>query len=182
LTTLRIASWNVENLAPLRIAVFNVYAVNGTSKPWWNHETGCFEGDRHGFKRRFIARLGEAAAAIQAGGVDLTLIGEWNVSRARLDTWPRLRTEEPHATARRTFNADFIGALSLVDAFRHLHPHARKYTWFNRRARNHLDAARVDFALVSASILPRIVEAGIDESPAARGASDHAPLWLTLET
>jgi len=56
---------------------------------------------------------------------------------------------------------------------------AKKYTWFNRHARG-LDAARVDFALVSRALLDRMIEADVDERVEARLASDHAPLWLTL--
>ena len=109
------------------------------------------------------------------------MIGDWNVSRTRLDTWPRLRTEEPHATARAAFNDRFIPALGLIDVFRALHPEERKYTWFNPRARaGRLDAARVDFALVSHSLAPYVAEADIDDSPEARDGSDHAPLWITL--
>lgn len=169
----------VTELAEQGLAVVNVYAVNGTSKPYWDHELGRLEGDRHVWKRRFVERLAEECRALQARGLALVLIGDWNVSRAKIDTHPRLRTEEPHAMARAAFNESFMPALDVVDVFRELHPDAKKYTWFNRRAKK-LDAARVDFALVSRSLLPRVVEADIDERPEARLASDHAPLWVTL--
>jgi exodeoxyribonuclease III len=169
----------VSELPREKLAIVNVYAVNGTSKAYFDHELGRLEGDRHQFKRRFIERLGEEARALQARDLSLVLIGDWNVSRTKLDTHPRLRTEEPHALARKLFNERFLPDLGVVDAFRALHPEARKYTWFNARARS-LDAARVDFALVSESLMPRVLEADIDESKEARVGSDHAPLWLTL--
>jgi exodeoxyribonuclease-3 len=171
----------VSRIDSMHLAVVNVYAVNGTSRPYWSHELGRFDGDRHAYKRRFIEQLASEAAALSAAGLQLVMIGDWNVSRTRLDTWPRLRTEEPHATARAAFNDRFIPALGLVDAFRALHPEARKYTWFNPRARTgRLDAARVDFALVSDSLVPYVAEADIDDAPEARDGSDHAPLWITL--
>ena len=62
------------------------------------------------------------------------------------------------------------------------HPHARAYTRFNRRARGgRLDAARVEFALVDASMADAVLESGIDVDPEARTGSDHAPLWVTLD-
>lgn len=170
----------VTELEEERLAVVNVYAVNGTSKPYWDHELGRFEHDRHVWKRRFVELLREdCCKALRARGHELVLIGDWNVSRTKLDTHPRLRTEEPHAMARAAFNDVFMPSLDLVDAFRELHPGEKKYTWFNPRAR-HLDASRVDFALVSRTLLPRVLEADIDEREEARLGSDHAPLWLTL--
>ena len=68
-----------------------------------------------------------------------------------------------------------------LDVFRELHPTWQKYTWHRRGARRP-DAARVDFALVSRSLLPRIAETDIDERVEARLSSDHAPLWVTLRT
>jgi exodeoxyribonuclease-3 len=171
----------VVHLGAAGLAVGNVYAVNGTSRAHWDHARGV-HGDRHGYKQAFIARLGEEMAALQARGVPLLLAGDWNVSRTRQDTTPRLRTEEPHATARRRFNEAFVGGLGLVDVFRERHPGARAYPWFNRRARGgKLDAARVDFFLADAGVAARVAATGIDESPDARAGTDHAPLWIELD-
>lgn len=172
----------VSGLPAPRMAVLNVYAVNGTRRPHWDTERGGLYGDRHQFKQRFIQRLGDEARALQAGGLDLLLIGDWNISRTRQDTTPRLRTEEPHGTARRRFNEEFVAGLGLTDAFRHLHPDARAYTWFHPRSRHRLDAARVDFALLGGGLLPRLAGAGIEADPSMRPGSDHAPLWIELTT
>lgn len=170
----------VTGVPALGMAIANVYAVNGTGRPHWDAERDAPHGDRHQFKQRFIERLGEEMRVLQAGGMDLVLIGDWNVSRTRLDTTPRLRAEEPHATARRRFNEEFVAGLGLVDAFRELHPDARAYTWFHPRSRHRLDATRVDFALLGEGLLPRLAGAGIEDDPAMRPGSDHAPLWVEL--
>ena len=170
----------VSGLPALGMAIANVYAVNGTARPHWDTERDAPHGDRHQFKQRFIERLGEEMRVLQAGGMELVLIGDWNVSRTRQDTTPRLRTEEPHATARRRFNEEFVVGLGLIDAFRELHPDTRAYTWFHPRSRHRLDAARVDFALLGEGLLPRLVGAGIEDDPALRPGSDHAPLWVEL--
>ena len=170
----------VTGVPALGMAIANVYAVNGTGRPHWDAARDAPHGDRHQFKQRFIERLGEAMRVLQAGGIDLVLVGDWNVSRTRQDTTPRLRTEEPHATARRRFNEEFVAGLGLIDAFRKLHPDARAYTWFHPRSRHRLDAARVDFALLGEGLLPRLAGAGIEDDPALRPGSDHAPLWVEL--
>ena len=168
-------------LPELRWLVVNVYAVNGTTKPYWDHERNRHVGDRHAFKRRFIETLGDEIATLQKHDLRLILIGDWNVSRTRLDTFPRLRTEAPHALARKEFNEGFMPRLKVVDAFRELHPDARRYTWFNRRARGgRLDAARVDFALVSESLLNRVTAVETAEPGQLPSKSDHVPLWISL--
>jgi exodeoxyribonuclease III len=172
----------VTKLDAQRLAIVNVYAVNGTSKPYFDHELGRIDGDRHDFKRRFNRLLMEACAELQSDGFRLLLIGDWNISRSAIDTFPRLRTEAPHALARSLFNEEFIPALNVSDVFRHLHPEARRYTWFNRSAARsqRLDAARVDFALLSTELLPAVVSAGIHDDQAMSLGSDHAPLWVEL--
>ena len=171
----------VTRLAREPIAIVNVYAVNGTSRPYFDHELGAIDGDRHTFKRHFNRRLMAACGELCAQGLELVLIGDWNISRTALDTFPRLRTEEPHALARRLFNEEFIPGLQVVDVFRHLHPDSRKYSWFARGGRpGRLDAARVDFALLSATLLPRVRSADILDDEAMRFGSDHAPLRVVL--
>jgi exodeoxyribonuclease III len=167
----------VVELAKKKLAVVNVYAVNGTAKPYYDHELERMHGDRHAFKRRVNRLIMQEAQALAARKMRLVLVGDWNISRADIDTHPRLRTEEPHARARRELNDEIIAALDVVDAFRALHPTARKYTWFNKSARR-LDAARVDYALVSRSLDVRVAD--IDETRAHRFGSDHAPLWIEL--
>lgn len=171
----------VAGLPAHGLAIVNVYAVNGSARPHWDAGRGGTQGDRHQFKQHFIERLGGEMQTLLAGGLPLVLIGDWNVSRSRQDATPRLRTEEPHATARCRFNEEFVAALDLVDAFRHKHPDEPAYTWFNPRSRHRLDAARVDFALLSRALLPRLSDAGIDADPDARPGSDHAPLWIDLD-
>jgi exodeoxyribonuclease III len=155
------------------LAIVNVYAVNGSANPWFD-ETGRVRGDRHALKRRFQASvMGLGRELRREGGV--IMAGDWNVSRTAQDTYPRLRTEEPHACARAELNARMI-AEGFVDVWRERHADERSYTWFNRRARG-LDAARVDYILVSEDLVPRVRAADIlDLLP----WSDHAPVRIEL--
>lgn len=181
----RIPAWDREGrvvITPLPeqgFTLVNVYLVNGTSRPYYDPDTGRPDGDRHAFKRRLQRLLMDEARALG----DVVIIGDFNVSRTKLDVHPRLRTEGPHALARKELGEIVIPALDAVDVFRELHPRAKKYTWFEKRAAalGRLDAARVDFALVSRGLAPRVTEADIDEEKANRFGSDHAPLWIEVD-
>lgn len=153
-----------------RLAIVNVYAVNGTS------------AERHAWKRRFHEHIAEMGQTIRAEGVDLLLIGDWNVSQAAIDTTPRLRTGDEHVRSRAHFQSALVEPLDVVDVFRELHPKARAYTWFDlrARARGELDAARVDFALLARSRLEQLRRAEIDEGALDALGSDHAPLLVEL--
>lgn len=153
------------------LTVINLYAVNGTAKPYYD-EHGAPAGDRHAFKRRFQAQILDTAAQLAP---NVILAGDWNVTRTALDTHPRLRTEEPHARARAELNAR-LEATGFVEIWRHLHPDERGYTWFNPRKRT-LDAARVDYIVISPDLVPHVTSATIlPRQP----WSDHAPLELSL--
>jgi exodeoxyribonuclease III len=155
------------------LAVVNVYAVNGTAKPYFD-EAGRPAGDRHAFKRRFQAQVMDLGRELRAAG-GVVMAGDWNVSPTRLDTHPRLRTEEPHASARAELQQR-ARAEGFVDVWRSMHHAERAYTWFNRRARG-LDAARVDYILVSEDLVSRVEAAAILEP---LPCSDHAPLSVQL--
>jgi exodeoxyribonuclease III len=169
-------------LPVLRLLVANVYAVNGTEKPYFDPDHGHPLGDRFAFKLHFQQQLMEHLQQVR-GANQLLLLGDWNVSRATIDTHPRLRTEAPHSAARRMLNDSFMPALDVVDAFRELHPSAREYTWFNRVAARYgrLDAARVDYALLSRPLLERVEKAEVAQEQALALGSDHAPVRLTLQ-
>jgi exodeoxyribonuclease-3 len=170
-------AWDVEGRVVVvrraGLAIVNVYAVNGTAKPWYD-ASGRAAGDRHALKRHFQAQL-FALGADLARDADVVMAGDWNVSRRAEDTHPRLRTEAPHAQARAELNAA-LSAHGFVDIWREQHPAQRAYTWFNRRARG-LDAARVDYVLVSSGLAARVRTSEImDLLP----QSDHAPVRIEL--
>ena len=73
------------------IAVVNVYAVNGTAKPYYDG-SGAIAGNRHDLKRRFQSQVMDLGRALRRHG-GVIMAGDWNVSRTAQDTHPRLRTE-----------------------------------------------------------------------------------------
>lgn len=73
-------------------------------------------------------------------------------------------------------------AQGWVDATRHLHPTERVYTfWVNDAAFGRNAGFRMDFLLLSPSLLPRLVSTGVElEHRGREKPSDHAPVWIRL--
>ena len=67
----------------------------------------------------------------------------------------------------------------LVDTFRHLHPDEVKYSWWSYRggAREKNIGWRLDYFLVSQSLVPKVLDAYILNE--IKG-SDHCPVGITL--
>jgi exodeoxyribonuclease-3 len=65
----------------------------------------------------------------------------------------------------------------LVDAFRHLHPTDREYSWVGRTG----DGYRYDHALCSTSLQAAIRACRYDHRPRADRLSDHSALALHLD-
>ena len=74
-------------------------------------------------------------------------------------------------------------AQGWLDAIRALHPDERIYTFWDylRNGWSRDAGLRIDHLLLSESIQPRLVAAGVDKHVRGRdNASDHAPAWIEL--
>jgi exonuclease III len=189
------------------LALVNVYAVNGTSAPYKNPQTGKVEGTRHDHKLAFHSRLRDEAMALEARGFDVVIAGDVNIARGLWDGYPNLRTYPPqHCRNRADFNAKFFGrednerargyleASSIkgsqqsercfdgVDMFRALHGGERRYTYHPRTKQWGTSADRVDLIMTSKRLWEdgRVSRTGIMDTPQERGPSDHVPLWVDI--
>ncbi|KAI6800998.1 DNase I-like protein [Hortaea werneckii] len=70
--------------------------------------------------------------------------------------------------------------LGMVDTFRHLHPGTSGYTYYPRGKSFGESCDRVDMILISKSLRDSLMSAGMHETPAERGTSDHVPLYAKL--
>ncbi|RMY56525.1 hypothetical protein D0863_12945 [Hortaea werneckii] len=70
--------------------------------------------------------------------------------------------------------------LGMVDTFRHLHPDTSGYTYYPRGRSFGESCDRVDMILISKSLRDSLMSAGMHETPAERGTSDHVPLYAKL--
>src|SRR5260370_17762478 len=72
-------------------------------------------------------------------------------------------------------------AQGWLDAIRKVHPSKPIYTfWDYKRNRWPRDAGlRLDHLLLSPSVAPRLLKAGVDrKNPGGEGPSDHPPAWV----
>ncbi|KAJ3553285.1 hypothetical protein NM688_g3697 [Phlebia brevispora] len=162
-------------------ALVNVYALNGSEYPRRDPTGKSLPKTRNERKREFNRLLLRECQAMQARGLHVVLIGDFNISLTKADCYPRLRTEYPHALARKEFNEKFIPEAKVADVFRHIHGDKRSFSWFAKGKPQGEDCARVDYALVERAIVDRVVHMEYLEDPKERAHSDHAPLLLELK-
>lgn len=161
-------------------ALVNVYALNGSEYMWRDAMGRCPPKTRNERKREFNQLLMEECRTMQARGLRLVLVGDFNISLTERDCIPRLRTEYPHSLARKEFTDTFIPALDVVDVYRTLHGDRPAFSWFAKGKPQGADAARVDYALVERPLIDHVVESMYLEDLQERAHSDHAPFVLLL--
>jgi exodeoxyribonuclease-3 len=149
---------------------FNIYFPNGGRGPEW-------VAHKLAFYRRFL----EVARGYMEAGRPVVVTGDVNTAYAEMDL---ARPRENARTSgflpeERAGMAEFFAA-GFIDTFRHLHPTAVKYTWWDMvsRARDRNVGWRLDYFLVSPDLKDAIVAAKIHDDIFG---SDHCPISLTLE-
>jgi exonuclease III len=125
----------IMTIPSLKVAIVNVYALNGSDFPWKDPITGKAKGTRNERKRDFNRLLQAELQKMREQGLRLVCIGDFNISLEKRDCHPRLRTEEPHAQARKEFNEQFIPSLEVIDIFRELHGDKHSYSVNHRLSR-----------------------------------------------
>ncbi|KAK4505598.1 hypothetical protein PRZ48_003561 [Zasmidium cellare] len=191
-----------------KLAIINLYAVNGTDAPYKDPDTGKPFGTRHDRKLRVHRLLQAECQALSSRGFQIVLAGDFNIARAPIDGHPNLRMyPKQHCVNRADFEARFFrrgtrlgggseGAekrdtvegdggevdegLGMIDSFRHLHGDKAGYTYHPRGKSFGTSCDRVDMILTSSSLRDHLAEAGIHETPADRATSDHVPLYISL--
>lgn len=157
------------------LLVGNMYAPNGN--PW--------PGPKFDYKLQWLDRLHDHAKDLVDSGAPAILIGDFNVIPTELDVykperWAKDALFSPQA--REKF-AELV-AQGWTDAIRELHPDERIYSFWHywRRSFERNAGIRIDHALLSPALAPKLKTAGVDTSP--RGwdkTSDHAPMWVEVE-
>jgi exodeoxyribonuclease-3 len=151
-----------------------LYLPNGNPAP----------GPKFDYKRAWFARFARHARKLLASGAPVVLAGDYNVMPTDLDVYAPARWVDDALFRPETREAyRRLVAQGWTDAVRALHPGERIYTfwdyWRNAFARN--AGLRIDHLLLSPSVAPRLVAAGVDREARGRErASDHAPTWIEL--
>ncbi|MBN1273041.1 MAG: exodeoxyribonuclease III [Candidatus Aminicenantes bacterium] len=178
---LEIPSWDeqarVQTASFPSFHLINIYAPHGG-----------LEGDaKHEYKQDWyntlISFLNERFSPEDA----LILAGDFNVARTDKDLYAPDLLEGTIGTLpeeREIFEK--LLKWGLVDVFRHLHPEAKQFTWWDYigGAIWRDQGMRIDYVLASSSILPHIREIEVDIWPRRRRdpkPSDHAPVIFSLD-
>ena len=127
-----------------------------------------------GRKYPFLAAVLSCAQRWRRGPA--LFVGDTNSGRRGIDE------EAPAFNAREEGWIDDLAGCGWLDAFRHLSPQARAYTWYSPNGRN---GFRIDQAFVNRALLPYLTEARYAwGGSASRGRrdrlSDHAALLVDL--
>ncbi|KAL9130711.1 MAG: hypothetical protein Q9217_001190 [Psora testacea] len=183
---IKTVDWDLEGRVLLcempeqNLVVFNVYAVNGTTYDYRDPDTGKVVGNRHDRKRAFHSLLSNEVKQYETRGWNAVIVGDINISRTKVDSFPKLRMGDDHVKNRADFEKKFMQELGMIDTFRHLKADERKYTYRPTGRPWGSGGDRVDLCLASKDLAPRLSDADILDSEAERGPSDHVPLYLTL--
>ena len=180
-----------------KLAIFNVYLVNGTDNPYMDPGTGAVVGTRHDRKLAVHTLLQKECRKLEEDGFGVIIAGDINIARSRIDGHPSLRTfPKQHSINRADFETKFFcsvdesdkgddspskAGLGMIDSFRQLHPDKKAYTFYSRTRTFGESCDRVDMILLSKSLQSYLRGAGMHESASERGPSDHVPLWCSLE-
>ncbi|MEZ4218157.1 MAG: exodeoxyribonuclease III [Myxococcota bacterium] len=146
------------------------------------------EHDDFARKLEWFDALAAHWRAQHAEGDAAVLCGDFNIVPAALDTWHGADDDESifHTPAERARMARLVD-LGLTDLFRHAHPEAREYSWWDYRGgsfhRGH--GLRIDLVLATAPVRDRLRAAWIDRDYRKKldglTASDHAPVIADID-
>lgn len=185
-----------------KLALFNVYMVNGTENAYKDSTTGAVTGTRHTRKLAVHRLLQAEVRRLESDGFQVIIAGDINIAVAEVDGHPNLRVSpHQHVLNRRDFTCRFLGnadtselnssdgttteetpsaGLNMADTFRSLHSDKRGYSYYPRGRSFGESCDRVDMILCSRSLEARCTEAGMLATAADRGTSDHVPIYATF--
>ena len=151
-----------------------IYAPNGNPQP----------GPKFDYKLAWHERLEAHAAELFAANVPVVLAGDYNVVPEPRDIYAT-KSYDDNALVQPQSRASFKRLLDQgwVDAIRKKHPKETVYTfWDYMRNRWQRDAGlRLDHLLLSRPLVRKLKQAGVERAVRGEeGASDHAPVWITL--
>jgi len=149
--------------------LFNIYFPNGSR-----------DHSRVPYKLEFYAYLLDLCDALHADGENIIICGDFNTSHQEIDlkNHPQNKNSPGFLAEERAWVDKYLEH-GFVDAFRTLYPEREQYTWWSNwgNARERNTGWRLDYFLVSESLMPRIQDVVIHDDVLG---SDHCPVTLIL--
>ena len=155
------------------LTVASIYLPNGNPQP----------GPRFSYKLAWFERLIEYAQTLATAQRTVILAGDFNVVPADFDIYNAWVWREDAVMQPETRDAyRRLLEQGWVDATRARYPRDRIYTFWTTAAAFARNAGfRMDFLLLNAEAAARLADTGVDAEYRGReGASDHAPVWISL--
>lgn len=155
------------------LVVASIYLPNGNPQP----------GPKFDYKLAWFERLIQHGETLYQSGTPVVLAGDLNVVPTNFDiynawVWRLDAVMQPES---RDAYRRLLGQ-GWTDSTRHLHRDKKIYTfWINTNAFQRNAGFRMDFLLLSSTLVSRLTAAEVDtEFRGRERASDHAPTWITL--
>jgi exodeoxyribonuclease-3 len=143
---------------------------------------GSRDHSRVPFKMAYKAAFLELINAYRSQGRSVIFCGDVNTSHQPIDL---ARPKENANTTgflphERAWLDQVLGSAGYIDTFRYLYPESARYTWWSQvtNARSKNIGWRLDYFIISADLLPRLVDAPIYDDVYG---SDHCPVGLVLK-
>lgn len=150
------------------ISVMSLYMPSGTNE------------NRLGIKFRYMEDFKNLVTAMGEEHPNLVLCGDFNICHRPIDIHDPIRNKKVSGflPEERAWLGELLEC-GFTDSFRHLNPNPHHYTWWSYRAnaRNNNKGWRIDYALISNALTPRLKRAVILKE--ARH-SDHCPVMIEL--
>lgn len=152
------------------ISYISVYFPSGTT------------GDiRQSFKMDFLSDFQKYLLELRNSRKNLVISGDFNICRLWIDIHnPEMQQQTSgFLPEEREWFANFLN-LGYVDTFREINQEKNQFSWWSYRAgaRANNKGWRIDYNLVSESLMSTIVDAGILQQVVH---SDHCPVWVNLD-
>jgi exodeoxyribonuclease-3 len=152
-----------------------LYLPNGNPAP----------GPKFDYKLGWLKRFAKHSAELLASGKPVVLAGDYNIIPTEADAYKPERWVDDalfRPESRQAFHA--LLEQGWIDSLRTLHPDETIYTYWDyfRNAYPRNAGIRIDHLLLSPALSGKLKSAAVDHD--VRGwekASDHAPVWITLD-
>lgn len=108
-------------------------------------------------------------------GKPVIVIGDLNCIPGELDFGMKKICPGATPEEKACFNI-LLRECDLIDTFRTVSPHVRKYSWYNPRAKTKTSGCRLDFALLSAKHRDKLISSDILDY----AGSDHVPIVVMV--
>ncbi len=159
------------------VRVWSLYVPNGRE----------IDHPHYHYKLDWLARLRDSAADWLAADpqAQVVLAGDWNIAPQDDDVWDmEFFDGKTHVTAPERAAFQAVLDAGYADVVRPYTPGPGVYTYWDYQQLRFpkKQGMRIDFALATPALAARVTDAMIDrEERKGKGASDHAPVVLTLD-